>query len=329
MNQTVLDTSLEPRHGFTGYWIPKELSNLGLTKIEQFLLSMIDSLCGSAPRYCFASNSYLAKQMELSESRVSYYLTKLKKLGLIEQVSFDGTERRLRTLKHNWYKPKEDIEKDENSKKDVCVKTRSLGFSKKDLYVKTRRQTTWNQEGRLRESTHHIEKIHIKDDIKESSSSIASSSLENSAPQALKVDDDDLKKVSLEKAKKEDSSDLFFNKTNGSQIRVTQSEIYRFFLKFPKYTTEVIQEAIEKIRDVQGSINNPMKYLQSICETILAERKNPKTYINSLDKTKKRLARYDIQRPIENKPTISIGELMRLEEEKKRAKEKEKEKKDE
>lgn len=134
-----------PSHVHTGLWIPKELKELGLSAVEQYLLSIISSLDHGSPTYCWASNSYLAQIMELSESRISYYITKFKKMGLIEQVSFDGTKRRLHVLKSNWY-----LEKKENSKKDVCVKTR--------------RQTTRKQEGRLRENTHHIiKKIHIDD----------------------------------------------------------------------------------------------------------------------------------------------------------------------
>jgi hypothetical protein len=68
--------------------------------------------------------------MELSLSRVSFYITKLKRLNLIKEVSFTGRTRRLMVLKENWYKP----------------------LSKKESCVKARRQTTRKQEGRLRES---------------------------------------------------------------------------------------------------------------------------------------------------------------------------------
>jgi DNA-binding Lrp family transcriptional regulator len=108
-----------PKQRFTGYWIPVELTKLGLTKTEQFLLSMIDSLESDAPAYCFARNSYLAEKMELSESMVSRYITKLKRLKLIEEVGYDGRDRRLRTLKENWFKRSED------SKKELCASMRS------------------------------------------------------------------------------------------------------------------------------------------------------------------------------------------------------------
>ncbi len=141
-----MTNEFQPTQRFTGYWIPAELSNLGLSKIEQFLLAMIDSLESPAPDYCFASNKYLAEHMELSESRVSFYITNLKRMGLIEQVGNDGRRRVLRTLKENWYKRKEEF-----SKKELCVKSRSQG--------------AWNREVRVRESTLHIEKSNNIDDL--------------------------------------------------------------------------------------------------------------------------------------------------------------------
>lgn len=137
----------EPKQRFTGYWIPVELSQMDLTKTEQFLLSMIDSLEGDAPEYCFASNSYLAQKMELSESRISHYITKFKRMGLIEEVCFDGRRRRMRTLKSNWYARIES-----NPKKELCVVAS--------------RQTTRLQEVCMRDSTiaSYIEKKIDDDD---------------------------------------------------------------------------------------------------------------------------------------------------------------------
>lgn len=132
-----------PVKRFTGYWIPEELGRLGLTKIEQLLLSVIHSLDNPAPKYCFASNKYLAEEMDLSESRISFYLTKFKRMGLIKEVGFDGRKRRMTCTKENWYKNKIEI-KQKCSKKVLCVKTRSQGARKHVV--------------RLRENTHHITK---------------------------------------------------------------------------------------------------------------------------------------------------------------------------
>lgn len=67
-------------------------------------------------------------------------------MGLVEQVGYDGRRRRLRTLKENWYKT-------------------PLDFSKKELCVKTRSQTTRKQEVRVRENANHIKKSINKEDI--------------------------------------------------------------------------------------------------------------------------------------------------------------------
>jgi hypothetical protein len=109
----------QPKQGFTGYWIPRELTEkLKLSFIEASLLSMIDSLDNCEKR-CHASNAYLAKLMGLSVSRISFYITKLKRLDLIEEISFTGRRRILGVLKHNWFPHP-------SSKKESCVKSRSL-----------------------------------------------------------------------------------------------------------------------------------------------------------------------------------------------------------
>lgn len=138
----------QPQQKFTGYWIPVELSQLGLSKIEQFLLSIIDSLDAPAPDYCFASNSFLAQQMELSESRISFYITKFKRKGLIKEIRYDGRRRRITCLKENWYKRKIELES-HIEKKELCVKTRSgIHFQKKNYAC--------SHEVRVRENANHI-----------------------------------------------------------------------------------------------------------------------------------------------------------------------------
>jgi len=140
---------MKPKQRCTGYWIPIELEGLGLNRQEQFILSIIDTLDSGAPYYCFASNKYLADKCELSESRISFYITKFKRMGLIEEVGFNGRRRILKSLKYKWFMAKED------SKKDLCVKPRSQDFQKK-IYAR-------NHELSMRESTQHIVKNNNKD----------------------------------------------------------------------------------------------------------------------------------------------------------------------
>lgn len=81
---------------FKGVWIPKEIwLDERLTALEKIILIEIDSL-DNEDKHCFASNGYLAEFCQCSEVKVSNAISKLIKLGYIEQVSFDG---RIRVLK--------------------------------------------------------------------------------------------------------------------------------------------------------------------------------------------------------------------------------------
>jgi DNA-binding Lrp family transcriptional regulator len=81
-----------PQRAFKGIWIPAEIwLNPELSVQDKILWAEIDSLDGKDG--CFASNAYLAKFMKLSEDRIKEIITKLKKLGLIKQKSFDGRTR--------------------------------------------------------------------------------------------------------------------------------------------------------------------------------------------------------------------------------------------
>jgi hypothetical protein len=73
-----------------------------------------------------------------------------------------------------------------------------------------------------------------------------------------------------------DSSDIVVTKTNGQELRVTQSEVFQFFLNHPKYSTEEIQEAIRRFRELDSrKVNNVLGYLIKICETIKKEGLKP------------------------------------------------------
>ena len=81
---------------FKGVWIPKEIwLNTDLSIIEKVLLVEIDSLDNS-DRGCFASNEYLAKFVQLSESRVAHIISDLKKRKYLIVVFTDGRNRGLK-----------------------------------------------------------------------------------------------------------------------------------------------------------------------------------------------------------------------------------------
>ncbi len=77
---------MKENRDFKGVWIPKEIwLNTDLSIIEKVLLVEIDSLDNSE-RGCFASNEYLAKFVQLSESRVAHIISDLKKREYIVVV---------------------------------------------------------------------------------------------------------------------------------------------------------------------------------------------------------------------------------------------------
>ena len=83
---------------FTGLFIPSEILEIQeLTLFEVHLLSWIDALYCRDHGGCFASNEYLATKMRgAKENTVSKALTRLRSLGLIEDISFNGRQRVIR-----------------------------------------------------------------------------------------------------------------------------------------------------------------------------------------------------------------------------------------
>ena len=82
---------------FTGVFIPAEIYlNPELSWTEKALWCEVQALSG--PGYCFANNAHFAKHLGISEVNVSKHLSKLKKLGYIEVVSFDGRTRKMKAV---------------------------------------------------------------------------------------------------------------------------------------------------------------------------------------------------------------------------------------
>ena len=86
----------EQNREFRGVWFPSEVWLDGrLTALEKIILLEIDSLDG--PEGCYASNEYLAGFCHCSKNKVVEAVGKLKELGYVESVSFDGRKRVLKT----------------------------------------------------------------------------------------------------------------------------------------------------------------------------------------------------------------------------------------
>tara|TARA_R100000734_G_scaffold19138_1_gene18431 strand:+ start:1485 stop:2588 length:1104 start_codon:yes stop_codon:yes gene_type:complete len=80
---------------FLGVWIPKDVYlNKDLSWSEKILLVEIESLDNQDG--CFASNDYFADFLDVTKTTISTAISKLKKLGYVEQVSFDGRRRVLK-----------------------------------------------------------------------------------------------------------------------------------------------------------------------------------------------------------------------------------------
>jgi len=86
---------------FLGIWIPREIYlNNDLSWTDKILVVEIHSLDNE--RGCFASNDYFAEFLGVTKTTISTSVSKLKKLGLIEQVSFDGRTRILKAAFKNY-----------------------------------------------------------------------------------------------------------------------------------------------------------------------------------------------------------------------------------
>jgi len=85
---------------FLGIWIPKEIYlNKDLSWTDKILVIEINSLDNE--RGCFASNDYFAEFLGVTKTTISTSISKLKKLGFIEQISFDGRTRILKAAFNN------------------------------------------------------------------------------------------------------------------------------------------------------------------------------------------------------------------------------------
>lgn len=91
MHEETIDAN-NPIKEYTGVWIPRAVMECqNLSAVEKIMYGEIASF-----ESCYASNAWFAKQVGVSERRITGHLAKLLKLGFIKKVGFDG---RLRFLK--------------------------------------------------------------------------------------------------------------------------------------------------------------------------------------------------------------------------------------
>ncbi len=82
---------------FQGIWIPKTIYlNTQVNWYAKILFLEIHSFTENG-KECYMSNRYIASFLNISQRQVSRYITELKTIGWIEEVSFDGRKRFLRS----------------------------------------------------------------------------------------------------------------------------------------------------------------------------------------------------------------------------------------
>lgn len=106
---------MQKDRNFLGVWLPKSIYlNKDLSWSEKILLVEIESLDNEDG--CFASNDYFADFLDVTKTTVSVAISKLKKLGFIEQVSFDGRRRVLKVINAEFKKTeRQSVEKPKRS----------------------------------------------------------------------------------------------------------------------------------------------------------------------------------------------------------------------
>lgn len=128
------DFNLGPE--FTGVFIPACVwLNQDLNCVERCLLAEIGALGGHRGD-CRAGNEFLGRHVGVGAGRVSSMIAKLTDLGLVKIESFDGRVRRLRVF-----------------------------YDSKADYLKTVRQTTQKQLGRLPENSKEVTRSLVTRDL--------------------------------------------------------------------------------------------------------------------------------------------------------------------
>ncbi len=157
MNKIKMAEKME--RDFKGVWIPKEIYLAeDLNALDKLLLVEINSLDKGDEKGCFASSEYLGNFLGKGEDNINKMIAKLKKLGYIKRIYFDGRIRGLRIVKNynsKNYKPtKKNCKKLQTSNNSIS--NNSLEVSKDTLQAEPAKVfysnfakdiiTLWNQQ---------------------------------------------------------------------------------------------------------------------------------------------------------------------------------------
>lgn len=132
---------IKPR--FTGIFIPAEILEIEeLTLLDQLLISWIDALYCKERGGCFAKNEYLAAKLRVKENTIVKSLVKLRAMGLIKDVSFDGRNRIMRACIGEYVeKCQSQAASDLNPKQGVIKITGSVGFLSHPSYIESKEES--------------------------------------------------------------------------------------------------------------------------------------------------------------------------------------------
>lgn len=99
LGTNMLNEDLPVNRDFKGIWIPREIwLQPDLLPLEKLLWAEVHSLYDRNRGGCYASNEYLAGFLKTSIRYVSEIISKLKSVGFIKDVSFDGRTRVIRAV---------------------------------------------------------------------------------------------------------------------------------------------------------------------------------------------------------------------------------------
>ncbi len=132
----------DPKPRFTGIFLPVEiLDKEELTLLDQVLLSWIDALFCKEHGGCFAKNDYLAKRLHVKENTIAKSIMKLRHMGLIEDISFDGRNRVMRaTIGRHVDQCQSNAGLDLNPMQGLTKIQPSVGFKSNATYIERKEE---------------------------------------------------------------------------------------------------------------------------------------------------------------------------------------------
>ena len=136
----------EQKREFTGIWIPKAvLEDDRLTWTERAIFAEI-----SCYPECFMSNGFMAQRIGVSTRWIQQAIAKLKALGYIHQVRYDGRRRILQAYTHTPVKPEEEPNA-------TSHQTRSTLHPSHELHFTSDRNSTSPIDNKREQSLEHSE----------------------------------------------------------------------------------------------------------------------------------------------------------------------------